>query len=341
MCTYKLLKQYRVRDFRSKKLAKNSKNPKSYMTLSCVDTSQLQPLWILFIGVVIQQIVSWAVITLRTAEIKKINPTILAMKASDSMLDPIIQPTPKRQYVWFKRALKYFLITYQLVSVVTIFIMDIQTIYTKTQSLTSSSDRYNCYSSVLIYSSNFKTICINLLYMGFVFMVGLQHALGTMMQDETNWKHNVMNKYDGWNMLMLIVMVILSIPYIPIIFSHLLPGMITYIWFTLSCIGSCVILFGLICCVDTRTNILQKFNIKKKSIDIWPLLMFVFTILTYFWILMTCSMFAHKWYSTKYGAWKSVFTERNTNDYFNHLIYETEAMYQSIENFWRFITYLL
>lgn len=306
----------------------------SVETLKCVDTPILQPLWILIIGIIFQLIISFTIIMFKMdyyEEQKQIWKDQVASKAGVKLhFHPSLIQNDENGKTSFKIIIKtiirYILIIYQIISILSVFILDIIDISNKINDNNFSSfDNYNCMSQILIYSSNFKTILINLL----IFIL-----LGTInSQTRTDYFWPYISKST------LYIVILLTIPYLTVICTHFIIGLFVYIWYFIGLLivelAFAAFIYFIILGINTCANTRQYE---------WTLNVIIATYLLsllYFYILTTSISMCHFWDTYKYiDSFKATFIERHSNQYFDNLYENTQDEINNVRNIWRFLTYL-
>ena len=108
----------------------------------CVDTSTLQPLWIVVIGILFQGIISWTIIHIKR-EYTGLGKLFINKNRGDSSKNGCFSK--------FKSFVRPFLIGYQVISIFSIFLIDIIDINNKISNKNFSLwNNYNCIHQIII-----------------------------------------------------------------------------------------------------------------------------------------------------------------------------------------------
>ena len=194
-------------------------------------------------------------------------------------------------------------------------------------------DAYNCYASILIYSSNYKTVFVTTMYLA----VAIATSPLIEMHQDADGEHDDYEAYGSefkediakWKHRGLVAVTILcAVPYIYLIVTHcfsmiLLPMFAACLYGILYCS-----MFGMFqCCLDANSRVCDRVLCLVMSLS-------SAFVAFYFISFVMPFVMCHVWSGESVAqSVKLAFEERSTNADFHHLIL-------NIKNAWRFVTYL-
>ena len=272
----------------------------------CLDPSICQPLYIVVLGIIIQFVMT-AVITARNSD-----------SYDGSTAESHLVCKTGRNLLCF----------YQIVSMISILLLDILDVF---ESLRESHEgtihKYNCYSTILIYSSNYKTVFVTLTYLLVLIAMEPFHGAGIHAMRihyyEPFGSEFKSNAFKLKNKLLLVVTLLCFIPYIPLLFTHCFGILLVPL------IGMCFYILTIVCC--HMSDFKYSDCVLNRMV---PFLLLVFVLL-YLQSFLFPFVMCHIWNGkTLAKAFCSAFVERHTGEYFQHLLLTGK-------NIWRLITYIL
>eukprot|EP01084_Bolivina_argentea_P178878 309160_1 len=287
-------------------------------SLECMDVADMQPIWLIVVGTFLQQIIV----------------LIIQDKMPDGKYEggffTVWVPSESNNTCirYSSKAFKFVLVCWQIMSIILIFILDCIHL---SDNYYNSNNGYQCYAQVLIYSSNLKTIIVNIAiptirFIDYIFFYDEWTHLEK--HDNQSW-----SSFLGISIPLLIVSWIAFLPYIPVIFSHLLFGLGVYIWVWIAGVIPLIIIYGFMFCVTFLSDHCD--NCESVLKMMWNIGCGTIVSTIYVLIIIIMMMSCHYETSWHYiGSITIVLSERQTSQYYNKLLNEAKS-------FFRFMTYLV
>ena len=195
-----------------------------YVESNCVDIKELQPLSLVFIGVVIQTLISAIILSRETETHSNSNDATVPLAGSVNLSSP-----KKPHNSCYQRCIKwakYLLLLWQFVSVILVLILDIIKMMDKAPAIQTEWNRYQCLLSILLTSSNAKTL------LSYAFLVSTLE-LGLSPSKIFKGMKDLYPQTSNAKILFLTISSLLGIVEICILTPYGLGGVIAYIWIPL------------------------------------------------------------------------------------------------------------
>ena len=205
-----------------------------YVTADCISVDELPPIWFMITGVIMQWLITGV---------------IFPMVKNKNKNKPQNEPKEKPKTNTWHLLLQIVLVIYQIAKLIVVFYFSMDTFRHKLNTLQLSHwQNYQCLSSILLTSSNFKTVFINsIAIFGPDCCCGLGYIVCPM---QMYWKSNKQDSKKMWgnpslgllNTLFLFVVAMISLIYLPFIFMYGIVGAIPVtvplygVWWCLECI---------------------------------------------------------------------------------------------------------
>lgn len=308
-----------------------------YVENKCVDVESLQPISLIFIGVVIQVMIS-AFILSTSNDADNTDLAVPFAGSSESNIPANVNFKSKMVLCLkrlagskFARWTKFVLLIWQFISVIMIFILDILKMANKVPQFDSKRNRYQCLSSILLTSSNTKT------FFSYAF-VGMSGPASS----EVHFRLKQMFPRSSRSKYVFIVFCCcLGILEMATIMPYFV-GILVYCWIPLAAefiVGASILLaMGLLMIVPSFRSMIMNRLISNESkyrkftdwISIHAAGLFVTCCVSVFGLAMV-NLYSGMTY---WDSWSTVFTERHWVDYMKHVRMDAEECF-------RFVTWIL
>eukprot|EP01084_Bolivina_argentea_P086793 156840_1 len=278
-----------------------------YSTYDCIAVNQLEPLWLVGIGMIVQTVMTVYLLISTEINVNKEYESAI----DDFMLmldnkDPSLQikhhnPTCYSRYKQ-KRMFKMIQIIYviwKFISIIIIFVLDVRAMVDIFPRFSSTWDRYQCYAAILLTSSNAKTI--------FCYSLGLGVAMYENYEKTNPNTRTLVNKL---KIVFVVFVTVMGFYEVVSLIPWILVGYLAYFWIFF------ILTFAFIGCLNfINGNCSANYNMAEV------MLLVCFLILMAFWLIISSLAMVNLYSGMNYSkSLNYVFTERHWETYLHYTV---------------------